>query len=155
MKGREFDYYIFVDCSENLIGYSIIEKQELKELLPKISKFAHYRMLRHKNTYIHSIKTRIEKERILSYFIKHKIRKVGQNMDIYLDILEFLKSHDNCIMFVSVDDNQYFKFKKMINAIGGKKVVIKKESELTKGTPEYQASLVLDNLLNIERLKNG
>ena len=35
----------------------------------------------------------------------------------------------------------------------GKNTIIKQESELKEGTPEYQASLVLDNLLNIERLK--
>ena len=41
----------------------------------------------------------------------------------------------------------------MINIIDGGNVTIKQESELIKGTPEYQTSLVLDNLLNIERLK--
>jgi len=32
-------------------------------------------------------------------------------------------------------------------------VTVKKESELIKGTSKYQTSLVLDNLLNIERLR--
>jgi len=30
---KEFDYYIFIDYSENLIGYSIIENKKLKNLL--------------------------------------------------------------------------------------------------------------------------
>jgi len=29
-KMKEFDYYIFIDYSENLIGYNIIEKEKLK-----------------------------------------------------------------------------------------------------------------------------
>lgn len=153
MKRKEFDYYIFIDCSGKLIGYSIIENENLKKLLPKISKFAHYRNLRHKKAYLRSIRSRIEKEKILLYFVKYKIKGIRQNIDIYLDVLEFLKKHDNCIIFVSVDDNQYFKFKKIVRFVDGKRVVVKKESELKKGTAEYQASLVLDTLLNIERLK--
>jgi len=77
-----------------------------------------------------------------------------KNMDIYLDVLEFLKKHENCIIFISIDNTQYPAFRKMVDIVDGKEVVVKQESELIKGTPEYQASLVLDNLLNIERLKN-
>ena len=40
----------------------------------------------------------------------------------------------------------------MINIIDGDNIIVKQESELIDGTPEYRASLVLDNLLNIERL---
>ena len=150
---REFDYYIFIDFSENLIGYNIIENKKLKELLPKISKFAHYKQLKHKLAYIHSIKKRIEKENILSYFVKYKIKELYKNTEIYADVLEFIKKHDNCIIFISVDDRQYKVFNKLVGFVDGKRVAVKKESELIKGTPEYQASLVLDNLLNILRLK--
>ena len=38
-KKREFDYYIFIDYSENLIGYNIIEKEKVGELLLKTSRF--------------------------------------------------------------------------------------------------------------------
>ena len=38
--------------------------------------------------------------------------------------------------------------------INGENIVVKQESELIYGTPEYIVSLVLDNLLNIERLEN-
>ncbi|MFH1152107.1 MAG: hypothetical protein V1788_03225 [Nanoarchaeota archaeon] len=40
------------------------------------------------------------------------------------------------------------------NTIKWEKTIVKKESELEKGTPEYQMSLVLDTVLNIERMKN-
>ena len=41
----------------------------------------------------------------------------------------------------------------MINIVDGENITIKQESELIRGTREYQISLVLDNLLNIERTK--
>ena len=90
---KEFDYYIFIDYSENLIGYNIIENKKLKELLPKISKFTHYRKLRHKNAYIHSIKKIIEKEKIISYFTRNKIRGIRHNLDIFIEVINFLKEH--------------------------------------------------------------
>ena len=151
---KEFDYYIFIDFSENLIGYSIIENKRLRELLPKITKFAHYSMLRHKRSYINSIKKRIEKDNIISYFVKHKIKEMYKNADIYADVLEFIRDHENCIIFISVDDRQFGAFNKLVGFVDGKKVIVKRESELVKGTPEYSVSLVLDTLLNIERLKN-
>lgn len=39
----DFDYYIFIDYSENLIGYNIIEKEKVGELLLKTSRFRHYK----------------------------------------------------------------------------------------------------------------
>jgi len=53
---REFDYYIFIDYSVNIIGYLIIEKEKIRELLPKVTKFAHFRELKNKSSYIHSVK---------------------------------------------------------------------------------------------------
>jgi len=150
---KEFDYYIFIDYSERLIGYSIIEGKRLKELLPKITRLRHYRKSGDKSLYLKNIKKTFERERILFYFLKFKIRETYKNMEIYLDVLEFLKKNTNCIIFVSIDNHQYSTFRKMIEIVDGKNIIIKRESELTKGTPEYQASLVLDNLLNIERLK--
>jgi len=150
---KEFDYYIFIDYSENLIGYSIIEREKLKELIPKISKFSNYRELKHRKSYLHSIKSRIKKERVLSYFVKHKIRGLYRNAEIYTDVLDFINKHDNCIIFISIDNRQYKAFNKLVGFVDGKKIVVKKESELIKGTPEYKASLILDSLLNIERLK--
>jgi len=151
---KEFDYYIFVDCSENLIGYSVITKEKLKELIPKIYRFKHYRSAQNKKLYLKNIKKAIKRDNIESSFLKLKIKDMGKNMEIYLDILEFLKKHEKCIVFISVDNRQYPAFRKMINIVDGETMVVKQESELIPGTAEHQASLVLDNLLNIERTKN-
>ncbi|MEK6913083.1 MAG: hypothetical protein AABW47_00220 [Nanoarchaeota archaeon] len=150
---KEFDYYIFVDYSENLIGCSIIEKEKLKELLPKILRFRHYKEAKDRKLYLKNVNKTIKRDNIKSSFLKLKIKSLHKNMEIYLEVLEFLKKHENCIIFVSVDNRQYLAFRKMVNIVDGENVVIKQESELVKRTPEYQASLVLDNLLNIERLK--
>jgi hypothetical protein len=150
---KEFDYYIFVDYSENLIGCSIIEKDKLKELLPKILRFRHYKEAKDRKLYLKNVNKTIKRESVKSSFLKLKIKALHKNMEIYLEVLEFIKKHENCIIFVSVDDRQYLAFRKMVNIVDGENVIIKQESELIKRTPEYQASLVLDNLLNIERLK--
>jgi len=122
---KEFDYYIFIDFSENLLGYSIIENKKLKELLQKISRFRHYKDAENRKLYLKNVKKTIKRENIELYFSRLKIR-------------EF---------------RQYSAFRKIIKIVSEKNIVVKQESELVKGTPEYQASLVLDNLLNIERLK--
>jgi len=150
---KEFDYYIFIDFSEDLIGYAIISRNNLKELFPKITKFAHYSKLRHKKEYISSIKKRIEKENILSYFASHKIERLYKNLQIYADILDFIRNHQSCIIFISVDNRQFKSFNRLIRFVNTNKVIIKQESDLVKGTMEYRASLVLDTLLNIKRLK--
>ena len=63
---KEFDYYIFIDYSENLVGYLIVENNKISKLLPKLSKFTHFKELKHKSSYIHSIKRVIETKNILS-----------------------------------------------------------------------------------------
>jgi hypothetical protein len=150
---KEFDYYIFIDYSENLIGYPIIERNRLMELLPKISRLRHYRTAGNRKLYIRNVRKSLKKDNVKSAFLKLKIKEMPKNMEIYLDVLEFLKKHENCIIFVSVDNKQYPAFRKMVNIVDCEEVVVKQESELIIGTPEYQASLVLDNILNIERLK--
>ena len=141
---KTFDYYIFIDYSENLIGYSIIEYGKIRELLPKISKFAHYKWLKYKSAYIHSIKKVIEKNKVLSFTLKNKIRKTTETPKIYSDILEFLKKHDNCLIFISVDNKQYSNFEKLVKIIDGANTKVVKESELKKDSQEYKMSLVLD-----------
>ena len=150
---KEFDYYIFIDFSENLIGYSIIENNKLKELLPKILRFRHYKDAKNRKLYLKNINKAIKRNNLQIFFLKLKIKGMHKNMEIYLDVLEFLKKHENCIIFISIDNRQYSAFKKMVNIVDGEKVIVKQESELIKGTPEYQVSLVLDNILNIERLR--
>jgi len=150
---KQFDYYIFIDYSDNLIGYNIIKKEKIKELLPKISKLKHYRDLKHKREYLNSMKKLFKKEKIDSLLLKKKIKESRNNMDIFIDVLEFIKKHDNCIIFVCVDDYQYKKFKKMVNIIDCKKTKIVKESSLKKGSHEYRMSLIIDTKLNLERRK--
>ena len=55
---REYDYYIYIGYSENLIGYMIIEGDKINEILPRTSKFHHYRKIRYKRQYIKSIKNK-------------------------------------------------------------------------------------------------
>jgi len=154
MGAKEFDYYIFIDYSENYLGYLIIERERIKEFMPKISKFAHYRKLKHKRAYLISIKKIIDKNEIRSYLCGLKIKKTEATPEIYSNILEFLKKHDNCLIFICVDNKQFINFKKLVKIIDGKNIKVIKESELKKDTFEYRISLVLDTLLNLARLKN-
>lgn len=147
-----FDYYIFIDYSEDIIGYLIIEKEKLKVLIPKINKFANFKELKYKTAYIHSIKRIIENKNIISNIFKLKIIKLRQNIEIYLDVLNFIKMHNNCIIFISIDNHEFPNFKKLVNIVNGEKTKIVQESQLKKGSNEYKISLVLDTLLNIERL---
>src|SRR3989344_2576223 len=115
MSARQFDYYIFIDYFEDFLGYLIIEKEKVLEIMPKISKFAHYRSLKHKSSYLHSIKKIIEKNEVLSYLSKVKIRTTNETPEIYSDILEFLNEHNNCLLFICIDNKQYSNFKKLVN----------------------------------------
>ena len=154
MGAQEFDYYIFIDYSEDYLGYSVIERAKVKEILPKISKFAHYRDLKYKSSYLKSIKSLIEKNSLRSFFCKLKIRKTTETPEIYSDILEFLNTHQNCLVFISVDNKQYLNFEKIVKIIDGKNTKVVKESELKKDSFEYKISLVLDTMLNLARLKD-
>lgn len=150
---RDYDYYIFLDYSEDLIGYNIIKQKNISELLPKISKFKHYKGRKNRKVYLKHINNTIKREKIKSYFEKIKIEKSRKRIEVFTEILEFIKRNEKCIIFLSIDDYQFKKFKNLLHLIDGKKTDIMKESQLKKGTPEYQTSLVIDNLLNIERRK--
>ena len=151
---KEYDYYIFVDYSESLIGYSIIQQKRIGELLSKISRFEHYRNHRNKKVYIKHINNTIKRENVKDFFEKIKITKSEENIFLFTEVLEFVKFHNNCVIFLSIDDYQFKKFKRLLSLIDRGYVDIRKESQLKKGTPEYQVSLVIDNLLNIERRKS-
>ncbi len=150
---KEFDYYIFVDYSENILGYMILDNTNLNKLFPKISKFAHYKELKCKSSYIHSIKARIEKNNIKDYLLRLKIRGVKETLEIYADLIDFIKKKDNCFIFISVDDKQYSNFERLMKNVEGKNNKIIKESQIKKDSKLYKLSLVLDTLLNIERLR--
>ena len=150
---KQFDYYIFIDFSENLIGYNVIDKGKIKELLSKTNKFGHYREARNKSLYIKNVRNTFKREKLQQYFVKGKIRNIRDNISIFMDVGEFIKKHSNCIIFLSIDDKQYSAFKKFVEIIDGDNIKVLKESQLKKKTIEYSLSLILDNWLNIERLK--
>ena len=72
---RNFDYYIYVDYSENLIGYIIIERNKIEELIPKISRFRHYRQSKNRKIYLKHINDTIKKEKIYSSLLEFKIKE--------------------------------------------------------------------------------
>src|SRR3989338_9205671 len=152
MGAKQFDYYIFVDYSDNLIGYLILEQSNIKNLLSKIFRFRHFRKAGNKKLYLKNVKNTFKRENLLNYFLKHKIRETRQNIEIFLDIGEFIKNNPNCLIFASIDNKQYNNFQNFVKIVDGKNIKVVKESELKVGTIEYQISLVLDNWLNIERL---
>ena len=114
MGAKEFDYYVFIDYSENYLGYLIIENGKVREFLPKISKFAHYRELKHKKAYLDSIRKVVDKNKVCSHFCRLKIRKTEATPEIYSDILDFLKKHDNCLVFICVDNKQFINYHKTL-----------------------------------------
>ena len=64
MGAKDFDYYIFIDYSVNYLGYIIIERKDIKEFLPRISKFKHYRELKSKKAYLNSMKKLLRRMRL-------------------------------------------------------------------------------------------
>jgi len=152
---KEFDYYVYIDYSENLIGYNIIEKEQVKAILSKISKFHHYKSIKHKKEYISAIKKRFEKENIKNLFLKYKIREFRSNLDIFVDVIDFLKKNRSTRMFISIDDTLLRSFMKFFEVANCKdNFVITKESKLKEGSIEYKLSLIIDNMLNVERRKS-
>jgi len=149
----EFDYYIFIDYSENLIGYCIVEKEKIPELLKKIIKFRHFKNLRHKRTYLIKIKKIIKKEEIKSWILKQKISYVQDTLVIFNEILEFIKSNKESEVFISIDNKQHASFVRLFKELFSQKnIIIISENKLRKNSSEYRLSLVIDNMLNIERL---
>lgn len=155
MKREEFDYYILMDYSENLIGYIIIDKQKLNELLPKITKLKHYKGLKNKMQYLSAAKRLFEKDRILDIVSKHKVAELRQNIELCSEILDFCREEPESKIFISVDDRQYRGFMKILSLIDGKRFKIIKEGELKLNSPEYQMSLIIDTLLNLKRTRQN
>jgi hypothetical protein len=153
MHKEEFDYYIFVDYSENLIGYIIIDKKRINELLPKISKLKHYKTLKNKVQYLNAMKNIFEKNKILNILSKHRITELRQNVEICSEIFDFCLNLNQSKIFISVDDRQYRGFMKLASIIDGKKFKIIKESQLKRDSIEYQMNLIIDTLLNLKRTR--
>ena len=117
-------------------------------------RFRHYKKMWGRKLYLKHINNTIKKERLRAYFEKIKITSTKKNIDLFAEVLGFIKGHDNCIIFISVDDFQYKAFMKLVHVVNNKTEVVK-ESQLKIGSVEYQLSLVIDNLLNIERRRNA
>lgn len=152
LNKKEFDYYIFLDYSESLVGYSIIEKRNLSLILPKIIKFRHYKEERHKKTYLLKIKREIKNTGLESLLLKQKIKHINDNLVLFADIIEFIKLYDNCLIFISLDNNQFNAFTRLLDMVPHRQnIVVRNESELRKKSIEYRLSLIIDTMLNIER----
>jgi hypothetical protein len=154
-KGRrEFDYYIYIDYSENLIGYIIVEREKIGELLPKLTKLHHYKDIEHKKEYLSSIKERFKRDKIIEFIFKYKIKEMRLNVEIFIDVIEFIKKNDNCFILLSVDNNQYNSFMKLLKLIPHREnLLVLKENDLKKSSLEYRLSLIIDTMLNLERRK--
>lgn len=155
MHKEEFDYYIFVDYSENLIGYIVIDKKNITELIPKISKLKHYKVLKNKAQYLNAMKNLFEKNNLLNYLSKYRISELRQNVEICSEIFDFCINLNQSKIFVSVDDRQYKGFMKLASIIDGKRFKIIKEGQLKKGSLEYQMNLIIDTLLNLKRTRQS
>lgn len=153
MGKKEFDYYIFIDYSEDLIGYIILSNKNGNEFLKTISKLNHYKVLKNKKAYLNSMKKYFNKNKILECLEKHRVTELRNNLELCSEVFEFCKSRLNSKIFISVDDRQYKGFMKLLNTLDGKKAVIVKEGELKKNSKEYRWSLVIDTLLNLKRTK--
>jgi len=153
MGAKEFDYYIFIDYSENLIGYIIVEENKIKELLPKITKLKHYTKLKYKRQYLNSIKKVFKKNKILSFLNKYKITELRQNIEVCSEIFNFCKIHPDSKIFISVDDRQYAGFMRLAKILDGKRFTIVKEGKLKKDSERYKINLIIDTLLNLKRRK--
>jgi len=154
MNKKEFDYYIFIDYSEDIIGFIIVESAKIKEILLKISKLHHYKEVKHDKAYLLAIRKRFEKDKIIASLLKYRIKEVKINIDLFAEIIEFLRKNEMAKIFVSIDDNFYVSFLKFINALEQKNnLFVVRESKLRKHSIEYKLNLIIDNLLTLERRK--
>jgi len=152
---QEFDYYIFIDYSENLIGYIIIDRKNLSQLLKKTIKFRHFKELRHKRTYLIKIKKIIKRGEIDLLIYKQRISSTWNTLSIFNEVIGFIKRNVNQNIFISIDNKQYTSFARLFKEIFNQKnIFIISEDKLKKRSPEYRLSLIIDNLLNIERNKS-
>lgn len=151
---RGFDYYIFIDYSEDIIGYIALDKQNIKNCLCKINKLKHYKELKHKREYLKSIKKVFQKDNILECLDKHRITELRHNIELCSEVFDLCKNRPKSNIFISIDDRQYKGFMKLINILDEKRFTIVKEGKLKKNSEEYKLSLIIDTLLNIKRVKD-
>ena len=107
MGKKEFDYYIFIDYSDNLIGYIILSREQIKDCVLKTSKLKHYKELKQKKLYLKSMKNLFKRNKVLECLCKHKITELRQNIELCSEVFEFCKDKSESNIFISVDDRQY------------------------------------------------
>ena len=152
-KKMNIEYYIYLDYSERLVSYIIVQKEQIQNLLERISKLHHYKDIKSKKAYIQSVKKIFDKNAIDQYLLKCKIKGLKDNLSIFVEIADFVTKYDNCKIFASIDNNQFNAFIKLLDMIPHKDhITVVKESDLKKGSVEYKLSLIIDTKLNIERL---
>ncbi len=150
---KQFDHYIFIDYSEDLIGYILVSKNKLIDVLKRTSKLKHYKTLKFKKQYLQSMKKLFESNEILKYLDRHKITELRQNVELCSEIFDFCKKNVGKRIFISVDDRQYKGFMKILKSVDGEKVTIVKEGKLKTSSETYKLSLIIDTLLNLKRIK--
>tara|TARA_Y100000310_G_C20386639_1_gene670751 strand:+ start:301 stop:771 length:471 start_codon:yes stop_codon:yes gene_type:complete len=150
---EEFDYYVFMDYSENLVGYIIVDKKKIRELLLRITKLKHYTKLKYKKQYLTSMRKLFSKNNILEFIHKYEVTELRQNIKICSEIFDFCKNNPDSKIFISVDDRQYGGFMRLVKILDRKRFTIIKEGKLKKGSVEYQMNLIIDTLLNLKRRK--
>ncbi len=151
---KEFDFYIYIDYSEKLMGYLIIECKNKDVLLKKINGLKHFKDMRNKEQYLHKVKNIFKKNSIESLLYKSKIVYTRDTIIILEEVIFFIKKNRDFNIFISIDDKHHDSFVRLFKEFDNFDFIIIKESKLKIGTEEYQLSLIIDNLLNIERRKN-
>lgn len=75
------------------------------------------------------------------------------NLIVFSDVIDFVSRNKHCLIFASIDNNQFIAFTKLLMAgEHTSHVKVIKESDLKKGSVEYRLSLIIDTKLNIERV---
>ena len=141
-----------MDYSERLVGYVIIQRENIQDLLPLITKLHHYKDIKYKKAYIQAAKKVLEKNKIPDYLLKHSIKELKDNLSMFVEILDFVKKCMHCRIFISIDDNQLIAFSRLLKMME-LDVITVKESELKRGSVEHKLSLIIDTMLNIERVR--
>jgi len=152
---KEFDYYIFIDYSEDLIGYIIISNANVKEIAFKLAKIKHFKTVKHPQAYLSAVKKRLENEKIKNLLLRFKIKRMKLNADLFSEIIEFINANKDKNILISIDDNFYIYFMKIAGILKGRvNLHIIRESRLKKYSIEYKLNLIVDNFLAIERKKD-
>ena len=81
-KRSIIDYYIYLDYSERLVGYIIVQKEQIQNILSRTSKLHHYKDIKNKKGYIQSVKKIFDNNQIEQYLLKCRIKELKDNLSI-------------------------------------------------------------------------